>query len=735
MSNNADGSTAAILRYARRRWHVLPVYGIASDGQCACGKANCADVGKHPLRVLADHGVKQATASAFTISSWWSAFPSANVGIATGETSGLCVVDVDARSGGLDTLATLVQQHGELPPTPTVLTGGGGRHVYFRFPGRHLKNRSGVLPGIDLKCCGGSVVAPPSVHVSGEHYRWADGLGPNVVCAEMPDWLLALLSERQRVRSVHVERSNGYAAAALADEVETVALATVGTRHDILNTAAFKLGGLVAGGELVESEVERALTDAALATGLDEREIERTIRAGIRDGTHSPRTAPEHNRANGRLAESVHVQSVQSAPAHDTTWPAAPDDAAFYGLAGDISRAIAPHTEADPMALLVQVLGAFGNAIGRSAHFYVEDDRHAMNENVVLVGATAKGRKGSSWSRVRRVFELADSEWVADHVQSGLSSGEGLTWAVRDPIVKQEAVREKGRPTGEYVEVVTDPGVQDKRLLVLEAEFALVLKVLARDGNTLSAVIRHAWDHGNLRSMTKNSPARATNAHISMIGHITRDELLRYLDETEAGNGFGNRFLWIAVQRSKLLPRGAHFNNVNINTLVQRLNKALGFARVVGELTFDDDANEIWDSIYPELSEAKPGMLGSMIARGEAHTKRFASIYALLDESSVVRPEHLKAALALWDYAEASALWIFGSNLGDPIADEILTGLRHASPSGLTRTDISALFDRNKNKAQLGRALDTLSESGLVRMAKEVPDGGTGRHITRWFAI
>ena len=89
-----------------------------------------------------------------------------------------------------------------------------------------------------------------------------------------------------------------------------------------------------------------------------------------------------------------------------------------------------------------------------------------------------------------------------------------------------------------------------------KAEFANVLKVVTREGNTLSPVIRSAWDDGNLRTMTKNSPARATDAHISIIGHITREEYRRELTETESANGFANRYCIVAVERSKCLPEG-----------------------------------------------------------------------------------------------------------------------------------------------------------------------------------
>jgi hypothetical protein len=227
-------------------------------------------------------------------------------------------------------------------------------------------------------------------------------------------------------------------------------------------------------------------------------------------------------------------------------WPEPPAEEAFHGLAGKIVRTIEPASEADPAALLVQTLVAFGSIIGRSAHFTVEADRHHSNEFIVLVGRTSKARKGTSWGHVQRLMQQAEEQWASERVQSGLSSGEGLIWAVRDPICTQERVKEKGQPV-HYEEVEKDPGVADKRLLVYEPEFANVLKQTERQGNTLSAILRQAWDGGDLRTLVKNSPARATGAHVSLIGHITADELRRYLTQTETGTGP----LW----RFRRLPR------------------------------------------------------------------------------------------------------------------------------------------------------------------------------------
>lgn len=409
-------------------------------------------------------------------------------------------------------------------------------------------------------------------------------------------------------------------------------------------------------------------------------------------------------------------------------WPQLEKEAR-HGLAGRFVALIEPHTEADPVALLIQFLIFFGNIIGRTGHFLVEADRHFLNLFTVLVGESAKGRKGVSLGQARRPYQAIDADWVEQRIESGLSSGEGLIWAVHDPIEKQERVGGKGE-VPRYETVVADPGVEDKRLVVCEPEFASTLRVLSRDGNTLSPVIRKAWDTGTLSTLTKNSPARATGAHISMIGHVTRHELVRYLTSTEAGNGFGNRFLWCCVQRSKCLPEGGQAHTVDLAPLIYELQEAVELAKGVGEIPRDDEARATWASVYPELSEGQPGILGSMIARAEAQTMRLACIYALLDRSEIVRKEHLLAALALWDYCEASARYIFGEALGDPVADEILRALK-ATPQGMTRTQIRDLFGRNKKAREVGRALTLLLDQNLADFTKEPTDG---RPAERWFA-
>jgi hypothetical protein len=150
-----------------------------------------------------------------------------------------------------------------------------------------------------------------------------------------------------------------------------------------------------------------------------------------------------------------------------------------------------------------------------------------------------------------------------------------------------------------------DDGVEDKRILVVETEFASTLRVAARDGNTLSAVARQAWDRGDLRILTKNSPAAASDGHVSIMGHVTSDELLRYLTRTEMANGFANRFLWFLVRRSKRLPDGGLVPGTEINRLAARLMQVLRAARDIEEVRRDDRASVLWREVYEDLSRPR----------------------------------------------------------------------------------------------------------------------------------
>lgn len=139
---------------------------------------------------------QQRCAGAEELNRWFARWPSINIGIVTGRISGLVVLDLDRRHGGFDSLAALERLHGPLPETVEVETGGGGRHLYFALPPVPLRNKAGLAAGIDLRGEGGMVVAPPSLHPSGNPYRWRPGHEPDALpLAVLPRWLLQLASD------------------------------------------------------------------------------------------------------------------------------------------------------------------------------------------------------------------------------------------------------------------------------------------------------------------------------------------------------------------------------------------------------------------------------------------------------------------------------------------------------------------------------------------------------------
>jgi len=393
-----------------------------------------------------------------------------------------------------------------------------------------------------------------------------------------------------------------------------------------------------------------------------------------------------------------------------TGWPAAPAKDAFHGLPGAIVEKIAPNTEGDPVAILTQLLVCCGVLIGRGAHFQVEATLHHPNQFLLLIGETSRGRKGSALDHVTRLLGEVDPAFPA-RLATGLSSGEGVVWKVRDG-------------DGQHA------GAADKRLLVIETEFASVLKSASRETSTLSSTLRNVWDGRPLALMTRTAPATATGAHISIIGHITHSELRRHATSTEIANGFLNRFVLAAVRRIRLLPEGGNPDPLKSSGLARYLATVLGHAQAAGQLKLEAAARELWWHAYPQLTQPADGLAGDLTARAEAHTIRLALLYALLDGQRQIKTEHLTAALALWDYTARSAAWALGQATSDPLAEQIHAALLR-SPDGLTRTQISQLLHRNLPVHQLQQALDTLAAAGRAHPTKITT---AGRPAELWHA-
>jgi hypothetical protein len=403
---------------------------------------------------------------------------------------------------------------------------------------------------------------------------------------------------------------------------------------------------------------------------------------------------------------------------------------AFQGLAGEIVNALAPESESDPVALLLTILTSFGNACGRGAFFPVGATLHRANLFCCLVGQSAKARKGTSGDLVEALFSHADPDWTNEHRVSGLSSGEGVAWLARDGDGETPPPNEK--PNYSKVQKATGDRpklTDDKRLFIDEPEFGMVLQNASRSGNNLSQIIRKLWDGKRLEVVTKNSHFTCTGLHGSVVGHITLNELKKLLTASDISNGFANRFLWLCVRRSKLLPFGGDLSK--LQGFGKRLGEALLESGRVRQMQFSLDAKDLWADAYRgELAQENEGAVGDATNRAEAQALRVSMIYALLSESDVVEVAHLKAALAVWAFARASADYIFGS-VQAGLEEKILALLRAAGVRGLSRTEISNGLGRNSAATEILVALASLQKKGMANSTTVKCYGG-GRPAENW---
>lgn len=402
-------------------------------------------------------------------------------------------------------------------------------------------------------------------------------------------------------------------------------------------------------------------------------------------------------------------------------------DIAYHGVAGRIVRKIEPHTEASPPALLMTLLTFTGTMIGKGAYVVTDGAHQCMNFYTLIIGSSSKARKGTSLANIERILRRIDPDFMSNNTASGLSTGEGLITAVRDAVTQQAMNKKNGQ-----LEVkVLEPGVEDKRLIVAEGEFANALKVAKREGNILSGILRNAWDGKDLRTMTRKDPLKSTAPHISILAHITREELLKEMSEVDTVNGFANRFLFVASQRQKLLADGGKIGSVDFQAEMQELTQAIARGRSAGEITRSREASALWRSTYEMLAKEHPGLIGCITSRSEAQVTRISALYALLDGSSVIQTIHHEAALEVWRYCEDSARWIFGMKTGQKLSDKILDALQGMAPDVMSRTEIfTKVMGKNGTAHDLDNALQHLMDYELIECWEEKASDG---RVTEFF--
>lgn len=295
----------AALAYAARGWLVVALHTPQPNGACSCGKADCDSIGKHPRwdAQLLPNGLKNATTDSGVIRVWWTLWPDANIGIATGARSGLWALDVDPAHGGDLSLENLLAQHGPLPETVEARTGGNGTHLLFAHPGTPVRNRVRFAPGLDTRGDGGYIVVAPSLHASGRCYDWA--ISPDDAPLETaPAWLLALIAPAPKAAQpgpAPTASMNGNGHAQLPPRTLHYLLhgAPVGSRNPELYAAAQQF--FAAG--YTQQEAEQRLRPRAQADGLPDSEIDKTIASAYKSQQVSgPAVAPAGAASAGAAA-------------------------------------------------------------------------------------------------------------------------------------------------------------------------------------------------------------------------------------------------------------------------------------------------------------------------------------------------------------------------------------------------------------------------------------------------
>ena len=407
-------------------------------------------------------------------------------------------------------------------------------------------------------------------------------------------------------------------------------------------------------------------------------------------------------------------------PVEPVRWPAL-DPRAMHGVAGELARLATANTEADPVAVLATALAWAGALFGRGRYLRVGDDLHHPRLFACLVGASSRARKGTSTAPVRAVMDHVGKLLPLEpplRVESGLSTGEGLIAAIRDGTDDDDDAG----------------GTDDKRLMVIESELGRVLRAATRQGSTISAIMRCAWDGVRLGILTKVSAMTATDPHVAVLGHITRTELTELLADDDVHNGYVNRFLWFGVRRRATIPFPVGVSDADAHRIAGAIAEAVRYAReradIAPAISFDGEARELWVARYPEITRDQPGTLGVVTARAEAQIIRLALTYAMLAGADTISCEHLEAAMALHQYAVESARFVFcvkGEVPRDPIAERVLNALA-AGPKSQSQL-LREVFNRNVKTSELAIALQGLQERGLIVSHKEKK---TGRPSLIW---
>lgn len=390
------------------------------------------------------------------------------------------------------------------------------------------------------------------------------------------------------------------------------------------------------------------------------------------------------------------------------------DPACLYGLIGDVARAGSDGTETNACAIAANFMAYLSCAVGRGVYLPIGNTWHHARLFCLHVGRSGRGRKGDAVSMVLRIDQAlrAMDEGFAPQIhRGGLSSREGLVALMHDGY-------RQGR-----LEV---PAIEDKRLWVVESEFANVLHQGRRDGNTLSAALRDCWDGVDLKPATKSNRLYASQPHVCLSGAISPSELTGLMSARDLTNGFANRFLMIWAERARMLPFPKETPQAVVEHLACRTREVLAFVRADRHVERDHLRMELSPQAqwrYAQLYRGElnddlgDGVVSALLERRAPILLRLAMLMALTDLQTRIDAQHIDAAMAWIRHATDSVRFVFVSAAEEAklaqvleLSNRVLAFLRERGQA--TRSQISAECFRGKvSKTRIDASLEHLLAS------------------------
>lgn len=465
------------------------------------------------------------------------------------------------------------------------------------------------------------------------------------------------------------------------------------------------------------SNLDKLAALEALTKPITEKAVKRARKYG------STKAVPENEDFLGEMLEGFQEEEfVEDA----IIAPPQPTPAMFYGFVGEVARVAADGTEINPVAAAMVFLSFLGANVGGDSFYRIGNKVHHPLLFTLHIGRSGRGRKGDSQQLVHRIrhhINERDSSILGNFHDTGLSSREGLATLIHDGFGDS-------------------PAIADKRLWVIESEFANVLHQSKREGNTLSSAIREVWDGGGIKPATKSKPVGVSHPLIGIHANITPGELNGLLNAREMSNGFANRFLMIWAEKTKSIaypkptPEAVIEDLANHTMAIVRFAKG-GYPNSKNslEIHLSQAARQYWSEAYLNLDRPMDSdFLNEILERRAPYTIRMAMLFAMADQTRVIEVCHLEAALAWIAYTLQTVKYVFADQASNPRqletrqhAAKILAFLR-LRPNGASKWDLNDdCFQKHCSSEKIDAALRFLLAETPPRIEVKInPPGGKG---------